>query len=63
MGMIEVFLLVLLLVILPWFLAMIDVLKGEFKGNDKLIFFLLVSLYPLAGPLLYFFVGKNQKIR
>jgi hypothetical protein len=46
-----------------WMIALIDILRNEFTGNNKLIWFLAVTFIPLVGPILYFFIGADQKIR
>ncbi|MDV7137954.1 PLD nuclease N-terminal domain-containing protein [Maribacter sp. TH_r10] len=44
--------------------AIIDITKGRFKGsNDKLIWILVVLFLNPLGTLLYFLMGKDQKIR
>lgn len=46
-----------------WLFALIEVIQSEFKGeNDKLIWLLLVILLPFLGTILYFTVGRNQKL-
>jgi hypothetical protein len=42
--------------------AIIDILRHEFNGNNKLIWVLVVLMLPLVGSILYFFIGRNQKI-
>ncbi len=55
-------LIIALLVILP-VIAIIDITKGEFKGgNDKLIWILVVLFLNPLGTLLYFLIGKDQKV-
>jgi hypothetical protein len=46
-----------------WLLALIDILRSEFSGSNKLIWFLTVTFLPLIGSILYFFIGDNQKIK
>jgi hypothetical protein len=46
-----------------WMIALIDILRNEFTGNNKMIWFLAVTFIPLVGPILYFFIGTDQKIR
>lgn len=41
--------------------AIIDILRHEFNGNNKLIWVLVVLMLPLVGSILYFFIGRNQK--
>jgi len=43
--------------------AVIDILKNRFETEtDKLIWFLVVFLIPVIGPILYVFIGRKQKI-
>ncbi len=43
--------------------AIIDITKGRFKGaNDRLIWILVVLFLNPLGTLLYFLMGKDQKI-
>ena len=51
------------LIILP-VIAIIDITKSEFKGgNDKLIWILVVLFLNPLGTLLYFLIGKDQKVK
>jgi hypothetical protein len=60
-GLMElIFLFVLLLPI--WLIAFVDILRNDFKGNDKLIWLLAVTLVPFFGLICYFFIGRKQKI-
>ncbi|SNR38010.1 PLD nuclease N-terminal domain-containing protein [Lutibacter flavus] len=43
-------------------LALIDILKSEFRGNNKIVWTLVVLFLNLFGALLYFTIGRNQKI-
>jgi hypothetical protein len=45
-----------------WLWALIDCLGGDFKGNDKIAWLLVVIFVPLVGSILYFFIGRGQKI-
>jgi hypothetical protein len=60
---IELLLLVLipLLVVLPT-IALINLLRHQFTGNDKLIWLLVILLLPVVGPVLYFAKGGKNKI-
>ena len=53
--------LMILAVILP-IIALIDILRNEFKGNNKLIWILVILFTSLVGVLLYFRYGTKQKI-
>ena len=44
-------------------IALIDILKSEFSGNNKLIWVLVVLFIWIIGPILYFIIGRNQKIK
>ncbi|MFN3757382.1 MAG: PLDc N-terminal domain-containing protein [Flavobacterium sp.] len=67
LGMIGPWQLILVLVfvligILPTIIALIDILKNEFTGNNKLVWVLVVVLMNFIGAILYSLIGKNQKI-
>lgn len=47
-----------------WIIALIDILKSDFKDtNGKIIWVLLVIFLPIIGSILYFAIGKSQKIK
>jgi hypothetical protein len=48
--------------ILP-IIALVDILKSEFTGNNKIIWILVVLLSWIIGAILYYFIGRNQKIQ
>jgi len=54
-------LLILIGLALPLF-AIIDILRNEFKGDNKIIWILIVLLFPYLGSILYFFIGSNNKV-
>ena len=43
-------------------LAIIDILRSEFVGNNKIMWVLIVLFMNIIGSILYFLIGKNQKI-
>ncbi|MDR3610876.1 MAG: PLDc N-terminal domain-containing protein [Ignavibacteriaceae bacterium] len=47
---------------LLWASAFVDILKSNFKKNSKLIWIIVVVLIPLFGAILYFMIGRKQKI-
>jgi hypothetical protein len=57
-----ILLIVPVLLIIP-IIALVDILKSEFTGNNKLIWVLVVLLSWIIGAILYFFIGRNQKIQ
>jgi hypothetical protein len=61
--------LILLLFVLGVFLllplmALVDVIRSEFKGaNDKLIWVVIILFLNIIGAGLYFFIGRNQRTK
>lgn len=44
-------------------IALIDAIRADFKGqNDKIMWVLIIILFPIIGSLLYFFIGRSQKV-
>ena len=58
-------LIILLFFIVPgilWIVALIDVLRSEFDDSiNKLIWVLVILLFPIVGAIIYFVIGRNQK--
>jgi hypothetical protein len=55
-------LIVLFVLFVPiWLIAFVDILRNDFKGNNKLIWLLAVIFVPFLGPICYFFIGRKQK--
>tara|TARA_R110002074_G_scaffold381721_1_gene560989 strand:- start:290 stop:514 length:225 start_codon:yes stop_codon:yes gene_type:complete len=68
LGMIGAWQLILILVvvflgILPTIIALIDILKSEFNGNNKIVWLLVVLFTNFFGAILYFLIGREQKIK
>jgi hypothetical protein len=62
LGISELVILVFIpLLVLP-LVALINVLKHRFAGNDKLIWVLVILLLPVIGAVLYFFIGHQNRI-
>ncbi len=53
--------LLILALILP-IIALIDILRNDFKDNNKLIWILVILFTNLVGVLLYLIYGTKQKI-
>lgn len=49
------------IVLLLPLIALIDIVRSEFKGNDKLIWILVVLFFNIIGSVLYFLIGRQQK--
>lgn len=44
-------------------IALIDIIRNEFRGsNDKVIWVIIVLFIPFLGCLLYFLIGRNQRV-
>ena len=52
-----------LLGIIPTIIALINILKSKFNGNDKIVWVLVVLFFNLIGAILYFVIGRKQKIK
>jgi len=57
-----ILIIVVALGVLPTVLALIDILKNEFKGRYKIFWLLIVLFTSLFGAILYFLIGGEQKI-
>lgn len=51
----------LIIFIIP-VIALIDILRSEFEGNNKLIWTLVVLFTGVLGAVLYYLMGRKQKI-
>ena len=49
------------ILVLIWIACLLDIVRFEFRGNNKLIWFIAVTFIPLAGWILYLFIGRRQK--
>lgn len=59
---------IIILLVIPVFLiipiiALVDVLRNEYTNNNKIIWVLVILLSWIIGAILYYFIGRNQKIR
>jgi uncharacterized protein YpmB len=39
-----------------------DIAKGNFSGNNKSIWILIVIFLPVIGSIVYYFVDRKQKL-
>jgi len=44
-------------------LALIQVIRNSFPGNEKLIWVLAIIFFPILGAFLYFVIGRRRIIR
>lgn len=49
------------LLLLP-IIAIIDIVRHEFTGNNKIVWVLIVLFFPVAGAIIYFVIGGSQKL-
>jgi len=42
--------------------ALVDILRSEFTGSNKLIWVIVVLFFPILGAILYLAIGRDQKI-
>ena len=55
--------LILLAIIALPIIALVDIVKSNFKEeNNKIMWVLIVLLLPILGTILYFVVGRGQKV-
>jgi hypothetical protein len=62
-GEILVLLIFLVLPIALWLIALIDILKSNFSGNNKVVWIIVVILLPILGAILYLLIGRSQKVK
>jgi len=51
----------LFLFLLP-LIAIVDIIRSKFEGNMQLIWVIIVVFFNVIGTILYFIIGRNQKI-
>ena len=60
-GILITILVILFIFLLPIF-ALISALMNNFRGNDKIIWILLIIFLPFLGSVLYFLIGRPGRI-
>ena len=63
LGFTEIILLLFVFVFVPGVIALIDVLRNEFTGSNKIVWVIAVIFAPFVGPMAYFVFGRKQKVR
>jgi len=61
-GVFELFILLALFGLLLFIIAFVDILRSDFKDNNKIVWLLAVIFVPLFGPIAYFVMGRKHKI-
>ncbi|MEM1973528.1 MAG: PLD nuclease N-terminal domain-containing protein [Thermoplasmata archaeon] len=51
-----------IVVLIFWIWALVDIIRSEFPGSNKVIWILVVIFVPLIGMILYFLIGRKQKL-
>ena len=45
------------------FVALVSIFRNNFKGNEKLIWILVVIFLPILGAILYFLIGRPKRLK
>lgn len=45
-----------------WIFCLVDILKHEFSGNNKIIWVIVLLGFGPLGMILYWFIGRAQKV-
>jgi len=56
-------LLILLVTLAIPIIALVDILKSKFEGNNKTVWVLVVLFLGLLGVILYYAIGRKQRIQ
>lgn len=56
------FLILGLIAIIP-LIAIVDILRNEFTGYNKIVWLIAVVFVPAVGVILYFLIGVKQKLQ
>ena len=51
-----------LIMIILTVMALIEILKSDFKDNDKIIWVAVILLFNFIGAILYFVIGRKQRL-
>lgn len=61
-ALVLLWILLALAVLVLWIYCLIDILKHEFSGNNKIIWVIVLLGFGPLGMILYWFIGRGQKI-
>ena len=53
--------LIMLIVLGIYIYSLVDILRHEFRGNNKIVWIIVVLMLPILGAFLYFLLGKKQQ--
>jgi hypothetical protein len=60
-GVIELAVLLIIYLII-WTVAFVDIMRNQFRDDEKLYWLLAVIIVPLVGLICYLYFGRKQKI-
>ena len=63
LGIFELIVIIFLIGFIPFIIALVDIVKNEFTRNNKLIWIIVVLLAPVIGSIVYFIIGRKQKVK
>ena len=58
-----IILITIFIFILPTIIALVDILKNEFNGNNKIVWVVVVLFGSVLGAILYFIIGRKQRLK
>jgi hypothetical protein len=67
LGVLEIILIVVTVIFLVltiiWVVALLEILKSDFRNsNNKMIWLLVVLLVPFIGAIIYLLIGRGQRL-
>jgi len=60
-GLLLTLFIIFFIILLPIF-ALISVLMNDFRGNDKLMWVVIIIFLPFLGSVLYFLIGRDRRV-
>lgn len=63
LGLFELIILILILALPLFIICLVDILKHDFPDNDRIVWLLVVIFLPFLGPILYFLIGRQKRIK
>ncbi len=53
--------LIILTVVVLWVIALVDILKNKFDGSNKIIWLIVITIFPIIGVVSYYLTGRKYK--
>lgn len=57
----QMILIIIVISVVLWIYALVDLFKSSFEGTHKLIWVLVILFLPIIGSILYISIGRKQK--